>query len=76
MQDSLQWLFHSQELNKNSNDPYGLIKTFNNPYTDEETLTMDYGKLVVPLVKAVQELSDEIERLKEEIKILETKVNN
>ena len=65
-----------QELSKDSKDPYGLIRTFNNPYTDEETLTMDYGKLVVPLVKAVQELSDEIERLKSEIKDLESKLEN
>ena len=65
-----------QELSKDSKDPYGLIRTFNNPYTDEETLTMDYGKLVVPLVKAVQELSDEIERLKSEIKNLESKLEN
>ena len=65
-----------QELSKDSKDPYGLIRKFNNPYTDEETLTMDYGKLVVPLVKAVQELSDEIERLKSEIKDLESKLEN
>ena len=65
-----------QQLGKDSKDPYGLIRTFNNPYTDEETLTMDYGKLVVPLVKAVQELSDEIERLKSEIKDLESKLEN
>ena len=65
-----------QELSNNSKDPYGLVKSFNNPYTDEETLTVDYGKLVVPLVKAVQELSDEIERLKSEIKDLESKLEN
>jgi predicted RNase H-like nuclease (RuvC/YqgF family) len=65
-----------QELSNNSKDPYGLVKSFNNPYTDEETLTVDYGKLVVPLVKAVQELSDEIEKLKSEIKDLESKLEN
>ena len=65
-----------QELSKDSKDPYGLIRKFNNPDTDEETLPMDYGKLVVPLVKAVQELSDEIERLKSEIKDLESKLEN
>ena len=65
-----------QELSKGSNDPYGLVRTFNNPYTEQETLAVDYGKLVVPLVKAVQELSDEIERLKSEIKDLESKLEN
>ena len=35
-----------------------------------EMKTVDYSKMVVPLVKAVQELSDEIERLKKEIEEL------
>ena len=65
-----------QELNENYNDPYGLVRKFNNPYTEQETLAMDYGKLVVPLVKAVQELSDEIEKLKSEIKVLQSKLDN
>ena len=32
--------------------------------------TVDYSKMVVPLIKAVQELSDEIDRLKKEIEEL------
>ena len=38
--------------------------------TDEDSMGVEYSKLVVPLIKAVQELSDEIERLKKEIKEL------
>ena len=40
------------------------------PETDEATMSVNYSKLVVPLIKAVQELNEEIERLKEEIKEL------
>ena len=32
--------------------------------------TVDYNKIVIPLIKAVQELSDEIDRLKKEIEEL------
>ena len=35
-----------------------------------EMKTVDYSKMVVPLIKAVQELSDEIDRLKKEIEEL------
>ena len=37
---------------------------------DEDIMGIEYSKLVVPLIKAVQELNEEIERLKEEIKEL------
>jgi hypothetical protein len=39
----------------------------------EERLSVAYPKLVVPLIKAVQELSAEIEKLKAEIKELKNK---
>ena len=35
-----------------------------------EMKTVDYNKIVIPLIKAVQELSDEIDRLKKEIEEL------
>ena len=40
---------------------------------DEERMTLNYAQMVVPLIKAVQELSSEIEKLKAEIKELKNK---
>ena len=41
--------------------------------TNVQMKTVDYSKMVVPLIKAVQELSDEIDRLKKEIEELKSK---
>ena len=38
--------------------------------TDEDSMGVEYSKLVVPLIKAVQELNEEIEKLKAEIQEL------
>ena len=38
--------------------------------SDEDSMSVEYSKLVVPLIKAVQELNEEIEKLKAEIEEL------
>jgi hypothetical protein len=38
--------------------------------SDEDAMGVEYSKLVVPLIKAVQELNEEIEKLKAEIQEL------
>ena len=38
--------------------------------SDDDSMGVEYSKLVVPLIKAVQELNSEIEKLKAEIEAL------
>ena len=81
--------YKGEEQNNVSRYEYGLIaQEVDNilKETDPESsiisndgegfLGMDYKQLIMPLIKSIQELSDEIERLKSEIKDLESKLEN
>lgn len=43
------------------------IGEYNVVRENEGQLSIDYGQLIAPMIKAIQELSDEVERLKEQI---------
>jgi len=59
-----------EETNKSNNLENDIVSVPENP---DDSYYVSYSKMVVPLVKAVQELSSEIEKLKKEIKILKEK---
>ena len=46
------------------------IKIVHKAKSDDDSMGVEYSKLVVPLIKAVQELNSEIEKLKAEIEEL------
>ena len=56
----------AQEVEKLDVDEIDLVGSFVTS-NSEERLSVAYTKLVVPLIKAVQELSAEVDRLKDEI---------
>ena len=56
----------AQEVEKLDVDEIDLVGSFVTS-NSEERLSVAYPKLVVPLIKAVQELSAEVDRLKDEI---------
>ena len=54
-----------------------LVKEVDTLHTENEThLTLDYVKLVPVLVEAVKEQQEQIEELREEVKILKSNNNN
>ena len=68
--DSLQIGLIAQDIEKLNNEMKVENQIVFKPESSDEIMGVEYSKLVVPLIKAVQELNEEIEKLKAEIEEL------